>query len=127
MFVYWFITKGAPLPAPVSLISKVLKNTWPAIYVTTFCDLRSYHLTKVLKTYWALDIVCIYHIENHCYYVLPLNILIRIVEVEHIILIAFNYEFESRLNTILLRRSEASVALSLATSIAITSSSFVVV
>lgn len=127
MFVYWLITKGAPLPTSVSFISKVLKNTGPAINVTTFRNLRSYHLAQVLKTYWTLDITCIYHIENHSYYVLPLNILIRVVEVEHVILISFNYEFESRLNTILLRRSEASVTLSLSSLIAITSSSFVII
>ena len=105
MLEHMFITEGASFPwlchrrrSPcISIIGEILQDTGPAVYMSTFGNARSYHLRQVFETDRALYITCIDHIEDDLHYIFPLNVFIRIVHIQHVIVpsITLDYELES--------------------------------
>lgn len=78
-------------------IAHIVKNTWPAVCMPTFCDPWSNHL--LLSAYWTevFKLLSLVHITevilDHLLDPIPLYLLVSIVEVEQVLLLFMGSEW----------------------------------
>ena len=111
MLVHNLVAEGTSLPGGLScrcaslpIICEILKHARPAVDVTTLCDARDHHLRQPLHADWALDVARIDHVEDDLDDIFPVDVLVRVIQVEYVVIACFYDELESRLYAIILGR-----------------------
>lgn len=87
-----------------------MKDARPTVNVSTLSDSGSYYRGQVFEADGALNVTSVDYVEYHLDDVAPFYGFIRIKKVEHIVVVNVfrsHYEFEGRLNTVILERSVA--------------------